>query len=227
VGEVNAFAACDDQGKPLMAITDGLLEIEAQIAQFRATDEIFGTKKLDAYIQMLAQGQKPGRPIVRPPVGFIDPIQHIDGRKVNRQHELFDEQVAFVLGHELGHHHLGHLGCTAPGGTGASAAQLGRLLSRALPAFNQPNEIAADIAGTNNTLDAGKRRSGYKLTEGGALLTLNFFAALDQLTPAHIVFGFESSHPHPVIRRPIVQQTAATWRATGGVAWPSFPGFGG
>jgi hypothetical protein len=227
VGEVNAFAACDDQGKPLMAITDGLLEIEAHIAQFRATDEIFGTKKLDAYIQMLAQNQKPGRPIVRPPVGFVDPMQHIDGRKVNRQHELFDEQVAFVLGHELGHHHLGHLGCTAPGGTGATAAQLGRLLSRALPAFNQPNEIAADIAGTNNTLDAGKRRSGYKLTEGGALLTLNFFAALDQLTPATIVFGFESSHPHPLIRRPIVQQTAATWRATGGVAWPSFPGFGG
>lgn len=228
VGEVNAFAACDDQGKPLMAITDGLLEVEAQIAQYRATDEVFGTKKLDAYIQMLAQNQKPGQPIVRPPVGFVDPMQHVDGRKVNRQRELFDEQVAFVLGHELGHHHLGHLGCTAPGGTGATAAQLGRLLSRALPAFNQPNEIAADIAGTNNTLDAGKRRSaGYKLTEGGAILTLNFFAALDQLTPATIVFGFESSHPHPLIRRPIVQQTAATWRTTGGIQLPTFPGFPG
>lgn len=44
VGDVNAFAACDDQGQPLMAITDGLLEIEAHIAQFKATDEILGRK---------------------------------------------------------------------------------------------------------------------------------------------------------------------------------------
>jgi hypothetical protein len=225
-GEVNAFAACDDQGKPLMAITDGLLEIEAQIAQFRATDEIFGTKKLDAYVQLVAKNSKPGQALPRPAIGFIDPLQHIDGRKVNRQHELFDEQVGFVLGHELGHHYLGHLGCTAPNGTAATAANLGHLLSRALPAFNQPNEIAADIAGTNNILDAGKRRTtGYKLTEGGALLTMNFFASLDQLTPASVLFNFERSHPPPQIRRPIIQQTAATWRATGGGF--KIPGFGG
>jgi hypothetical protein len=227
VGEVNAFAACDDEGKPLMAITDGLLEIEAQLAQFKATDEIFGTKKLDAYIQLVAQNQKPGMPIVRPAIGFVDPLQHVDGRKVARQHEIFDEQVAFVLGHELGHHHLGHLGCTAPGGTSASPATLGRILSRAVPVFNQPNEIAADVAGTNNLLDAGKRRQGYKWSEGGAILTLHFFAGLDHFTPATVVFNFERTHPHPLVRRPIVENTARTWRATGGgIAFP-FPGFGG
>jgi hypothetical protein len=167
--------------------------------------------------------------VVRPPIGFVDPLQHIDGRKVARQHQLFDEQVAFVLGHELGHHHLGHLGCTAPGGTGATAAQLGRLLSRALPAFNQPNEIAADIAGTNNTLDAGKRRTqGHRLTEGGAMLTLDFFAGLDRFTPSTVVFNFERSHPHPLLRKPIVAQTANNWRNTGGVGFPfPIPGFGG
>jgi hypothetical protein len=225
VGEVNAFAACDETGAALMAISDGLLEIEAHIAQFKATDEIFGTRKLDAYLQLLAQNQQPGKPIVRPAAGFVDPAQHADGRKVTRQRQLLDEQIAFVMGHELGHHHLGHLGCTA-GGSRAGAATLGRILSRALPAFNQPNEIAADVAGVNNLLTAGSRRQGYRWTEGGAVLTVDFFATLDQLTPAHILFGFEMTHPHPVVRRPIILQTANTWRLTGGTGF-TLPGFGG
>ncbi len=220
-GEVNAFAACDDQGLPLMAITDGLLEIEAYIAQYKANDEIFGTRKLDEYLRLLAQQGG----MVRPGPGFVDPGQQIDARKVSRQHQLFDEQVGFVLGHELGHHHLGHLGCTANqgGSRGVNPADLGRLLSRTLPLFNQPNEIAADVAGTNNLLAAGMRRQGYRLTEGGAVLTLQFFANLDQLTPATVVFNFERTHPHPMVRLPIVQQTAASFRLTGGAPNP----FGG
>jgi hypothetical protein len=229
VGEVNAFAGCDDQRMPFMAITDGLLEIQANIAQFKATDEVFGTRKLDEYLRLLAQSQRPGQPIVRPPAGFIVPAQHMDARKVERQRQIYDEQLAFVLGHELGHHHLGHTGCAngQGGSRGVTPSDLGRMLSRALPVFNQPNEIAADVAGVNNLLTAGARRQGYRWTEGGAQLTLHFFAALDQLTPATIVFAFEQTHPHPLLRQPIVQQTANTWRITGGaIAFP-FPGFGG
>ncbi|HZF56145.1 MAG TPA: proline-rich domain-containing protein [Polyangiaceae bacterium] len=227
VGEVNAFAACDEQGQPLMAISDGLLEIEAHIAQFKATDEIFGTRKLDAYLAFLAQNQQPGKPIVRPNASFVDQNQHVDGRKVARQHQLLEEQIAFVMGHELGHHHLGHTGCANGGGSkGVGAGTLGRILSRALPVFNQPNEISADVAGVNNTLSAGAKRQGYKWTEGGAILTLDFFASLDQLTPAVILFAFEMSHPHPLLRRPIVLQTANTWRATGGTGF-TLPGWGG
>jgi hypothetical protein len=214
-GDVNAFAACDDQGLPLMAITDGLLEIEAYVSQFKANDEVFGTRKLDEYLRIVALAGG----FARPPMGFVDPVQSVDGRKVNRQHQLFEEQVAFVLGHELGHHYLGHLGCTANrgGSRGVTPADLGRLLSRTLPVLNQPNEIAADVSGTKNVLAAGGRRSSYHWTENGAMLTLQFFANLDQLTPASVVFGFESSHPHPLIRMPIVQQTAAAWRLTGGM----------
>ncbi len=228
VGEVNAFAGCDDQGLPLMAISDGLLEVEAHIAQFKATDEIFGTRKLEAYEQMLAQSSRPNQPIPRPAPGFVDPGQHADGRKVARQHQIFQEQVAFVLGHELAHHHLGHTGCANGGGSrGISAADFGRVLSRAVPVFNQPNEIAADVAGTNNLLTAGTRHQGYRWTEGGAVLTVQFFAAIDQLTPASIVFGFERTHPHPLVRLPIIQSTANTWRMTGGAPL-GIPGlFGG
>jgi len=215
VGDVNAFAACDN-GVALMAITDGLLEIQAHMAQFRATDEVFRTNKLDQYIHLLATKQKPGGPIVRPPAGFVDPSQHTHGQKVARQHQLMDEQLAFVLGHELAHHHLGHTGCANGANRGLSPAAVGRVLSNAVPVFNQPNEIGSDVAGINNLLTAGSREQGYKWTEAGALLTLNFFAGLDKLTPTAVIFGFERTHPHPLIRIPIVQQTAATWRATGG-----------
>ncbi len=213
VGEVNAYAACSG-GKAAMAITDGLLDISAHLAMAKSTDEVFGTRKLDPYIQLIAQRQRPGQPIVQPAQGFFDPAQQVDARKVQRQHQLLDEQLAFIMGHELAHHYLGHLPCTSQGAL--STAELNQVLTSVVPGFNQPNELAADVAGTNNLLTAGKRRADYHYTEGGALLTMTFFSGLDRLTPGDIIFGFERTHPPPQIRSPVISQTAATWRATGG-----------
>jgi hypothetical protein len=218
VGEVNAFASCTRDGKTAMAISDGLLDIQAHLAQARAIDELFGSRKVDEYVRFIAQNQRPKTPIARPPAGMFDPGQTVDGRKVARQHNVLDEQLAFVLGHELAHHYLGHLPCTAS--TGLSAAEVGRVLSDAVPLFNQPNEIAADMAGVNNVLTSGARRQGYHFTEGGALLTMQFFSGIDQLSPVDILFGFERSHPAPALRSPIIQQTAAAWRQTGGRGLP-------
>jgi hypothetical protein len=224
VGEVNAFAACTTGGKKVMAISDGLLDIEAHLAQARANDEIFKTNKTNEYIQLIAKNQKPGSPIVQPPAGFFDPAHQSNGQRVKRQHEILDEEIGFVLGHELAHHYLGHLPCSASGG-GVTAAEVGHVLSSAVPFFNQPNEVSADVSGTGNVLDAGARRTApaYKLTEGGGLLTMQFFAGLDQFSPADIVFGFERSHPPPQIRTPIIQQTASNWRSSGGKSASPFP----
>jgi hypothetical protein len=219
VGEVNAFASCTRDGKTAMAITDGLLDIQAHLAQARAIDELFGSRKVDEYVRFIAQNQRPKTPIAQP-TGMFDPIQTVDGRKVQRQHELLDEQIAFVLAHELAHHYLGHLPCTAS--SGLSAAEVARVLSDAVPLFNQPNELAADMAGVNNTLTAGARRQGYHFTEGGALLTMRFFSGVDQFSAIDILFGFERSHPPPAVRTPVIQQTAAAWRAGGGQGLPIF-----
>jgi len=221
VGEVNAFAACDDQGQPLMAISDSLLEVMAYSARFKATDEIFQTRKLDAYTSMVAENYQPKHPMPRPSGNFIDPSQDNDGRKVARQNQLFDEQLAFVLGHEMSHHYLGHTGCANGGGSrGVNAGDFGRLMSRALPGLNQQAEVSADVSGTNNLLTVGARRNGAKWNEEGALLSLNFFAALDRLTPEKVLFSFESTHPPPQLRMPIVSQTANTFRLTGGTGIP-------
>jgi hypothetical protein len=219
VGEVNAFAACTSDGKSAMAISDGMLDIAGHLAQARAIDELFGQRKVDEYIAFIARNQRPKAPIVQPPPGFFDPVQTTDGRKVQRQHQVLDEQLAFILGHELAHHYLGHLPCTAGNVT---ASELGRVLTDVVPAFNQPNELAADMAGVNNLLTTGARRQSYRFTETGALLTMQFFAGVDQMSPIDILFGFERSHPPSAIRTPVIQQTAATFRATGGQGLPIF-----
>jgi peptidase M48-like protein len=216
-GEVNAFASCSG-GSAAMAITDGLLQIQSQLARFRAYDELAGSNKVGEYIGVIARNARPKQALPEVPAGFADVRFDLDPRKVTRQYQVLDEQLAFVMGHELGHHYLGHLGCTAI--SPLSLGQLGAVLADAVPAFNQPNEVAADMVGINNTLTMGSRRTDYHLTEGGALLTMQFFAGLDQLTPNDLLFGFERSHPPPQLRTPIIQQTAATWRATGGVGLP-------
>lgn len=217
-GEVNAFASCSSNGKTTMAITDGLLEIQGQLARARAHDEVAGTRKADEYIALIAKQQQPNQPILRPGAGFFDPAVDVNPHKLGRQRELLDEQIAFVLGHELAHHYLGHLPCTGVGAL--PAMEVGRILSDAVPIFNQPIELAADVSGTNNALTAGARRSGYHFTEGGAMLTMQFFAGMDQMSPLDVIFAFERSHPPPGVRSPVIQQTAAAWRRTGGAGLP-------
>jgi hypothetical protein len=221
-GEVNAFAACTVSGRAAMAVSDGLLDIQAHLARARAHDELGGTRKVADYIRLIAQNQRPGQPIVRPPPGFFDPALDLRSDKIARQRQVLDEQLAFVLGHELAHHYLGHLPCTGAGAL--PLAEIGRIFSDAVPLFNQPNEIAADVSGLNSALTAGARRAGYHFTELGAELTLEFFSGLDVLTPIDILFAFERSHPPPAVRVPIVRQTANAWRTTGGRGLP-YPWF--
>jgi hypothetical protein len=222
VGDVNAFAACSD-GRSLMAVTDGLLEIMAWLAMAQAHDELFGTAKTDEYIRFIARSLTAGRDIPRP-AGFFPAATQSDGRKVQRQHAIFEEELAFVLGHELAHHHLGHLPCTGrPGPLGSG--DLARVLASRVPFINQPNEAAADLAGTSNLLDAGARRSGPRWSEGGALLVLRFFSGLEGGV-ASLLLAFQQSHPAPQLRIPLVRQSADYWRRNGGVGIP-VPRIGG
>jgi hypothetical protein len=219
-GEVNAFAACSD-GHAMMAITDGLLEITAGLAQASAADQIFGGNKTDQYIHFIATHLEQGKAIPRP-AGLFDAATQSDGRKVQRQHVWFEEEVAFILGHELAHHHLGHLPCTGQPGL-FGGGDLLRSLARNIPLFNQPNESAADLAGTTNVLDAGARRSMHWTEEGG-LLTMRFFLGLEG--GFNLLVAFQQSHPSPRIRIPLIQQSANYWRSSGGQGIP-VPRIGG
>ena len=85
------------------------------------------------------------------------------------------------------------------------------------------------LSSTVEAFLAHKRALGRKYHSEAAELTLlvrfaeqNGLSDLDQLTPASIVFAFENTHPHPLVRLPIVQATANAWRLTGGATFP-FP----
>jgi hypothetical protein len=209
-GEVNAFAGCTERGASFMAITDGMLAIEAYIAQAKATDEVFGTRKLDQYIDFMARNLRPKQPIPRPPGNLFDAAQSTDGRKVQRQHQLLDEQIAFVLGHELAHHYLGHLPCTATG-VALTGSEINHAVTSLVPVLNSANEWSADVAGTYNVLDVGAKRQGYRLTENGGLLTMQFFGGFDRASPLEL--DFERTHPPPSGRVPVIQTAANGWRS--------------
>jgi hypothetical protein len=150
------------------------------------------------------------------PAGILPLAYVLDPRRISRAHEIFDEIVAFTFGHELSHHYLGHTGCAhgQPQGVPPAISDLGRLVSSAVPLFNQPNEIAADSNGCMNVLDTGRARAGraYRWTEAGGLLLLDFFARLERASGANPLLGILRTHPNPALRIPIVQAVAATWR---------------
>lgn len=216
-GVVNAFAACTSSGSAVIVVSDGLYDIMGHLAQCKATDEKFGTNKTNEYIDFMAKNQRWGEPVIHPPETFWDPVQKNDPNKIERQHQLFDEEVSFIVGHEMGHHYLGHLPCSA-GNVDASEANV--VVRSVAPGFNQINEVGSDTGSTNNVLDAGARASGYRWTENGGVLVMTFFAGIDQLSPTDVVFSFESTHPPAQVRIPIIQQAAATWRLTNGAKPP-------
>ena len=203
LGEVNAYATCARDATPIVAISDGLLLIAAHLAQTTATDERFATHQKSDYLAWLHAHDRRA-----PPPGFYLAAYRDDHEKLLRQREVFDEQVAFIVGHELAHHYLGHLGCDGKLDPVVHVAD-------GVPLFDQATELAADIAAVKNLLTAGHDRPGYAWTEGGALLVL---AAFHHRTPRAletILTAFNRTHPLPALRMPLITTTADLWRVTG------------
>jgi hypothetical protein len=217
VAEVNAYASCTQSGKAAVTVTNGLELAAAHLAEAQAVDELYGSRRVDDYISLVAKNQKQGQIVIAPPLGFYSPAQLIDPRKQSREQQVFDEEIGFVIGHELAHHYLNHLPCTSI--LPLDAAEIGQVVTSAVPMFNQPYETAADVGGINNVLRTGAQRTGYHFTEGGALLTMRFFAGLDQASPAG-VFTFDRTHPPPSVREPVIRTAAQVFRATNGIHWP-------
>lgn len=215
--QVNAFAGCDDSGAPFIEGTEGLLEAIDAIAQTRSTDERFGTRTYDAYTAAVTPGlvASPGGSAMLPG-GIIAAQYWADPQRVSRAHEMFDETVGFTFGHELSHHYLGHTGCAhgQPAGVPPVLSDLNRIVTTGCAFCNQWNEAAADQAGVDNVLDAGRARSAaaYRWSEEGGLWLFDFFARLDGASGNTGVVSYVRTHPNPSIRIPALQADAALWR---------------
>lgn len=224
--EPNAAAGCTRGARSYMMITSALLTIISAAAEAKAWDELTNERRVEGYYTAVAQVIRREQPVIGITPGWLQGPMALDPRKLARERHLFDEQVAFVLGHELAHHYRGHTGCA--NGTPASqsdvtAEEVARVASNTVPPFNQPMETESDQWGVTNTLDAGRNRAGGDWNEEGALLSLDFFAHLSRFNPATI---FLRTHPPPQLRIPIVQTMASTWR-NGGRPTQVLPGMPG
>ena len=194
ITDVNAYATCAGD-RPTVTVTDGLLEILRQLALAHATDEVFGTDRMETYMRwsLSHHGQVPP----------VDQLYGDDRRVSELAWSLFVDELAFVIGHELAHHYLGHLDC--------HSAQIGQLALRVVPLFSQAAELAADAGSVENTLEVGRDK---EWTEDGAILVIQFFRS--QQTIEGVVLAFIRTHPLAEIRLPTITVTADIWRATGG-----------
>jgi hypothetical protein len=212
--EINAYAGCDAQGKPFLAATEGLLQAIFAIAETKSCDEIDGARSYDTYMTAVTPSltaQTPGSPQLPPNVLPAQCV--IDPRVLSHARELFDEIAAFTFGHELSHHYLGHTGCAINDSPFTQGLATVEHLSQAIvPAFNQPNELAADTAGLFNVMDNGRaRKPQYEWTEKGGMMLLEFFAKLEAANGTGVI-AFSRSHPSSAMREGWVRTAAATWR---------------
>lgn len=208
----NAAAACRG-GTPLMMITSSMLELAAGISETQAYDEAAGTETYEAYVSSVVDAVRQQAAIPRGSPGVHTAPHATHPHKLARQLHLFDQQVAFIIGHELAHHYLGHTSCV--GGRSDAEIQrdeLARILSHTVPPFEQPREVEADMWGLTNVLEAGRSRTGGVWTEEGGLLNLDFFRRLSDRGGAGLIMVFLSTHPASFIRIPIVRSTAQQWQ---------------
>ena len=224
--EPNAAAGCTRGSQSFMMITSALLTIIAASSEAKAWDELTNERRVEGYYTAVTDVIRRQQPVIGITPGWLAGPMALDPRKLARERHLFDEQVAFVLGHELAHHYRGHTGCAngAPASpSDVSAEEVARVASSAVPPFNQPMETESDQWGITNALDAGRTRAGGTWNEEGALLSLDFFAHLSRFNPATV---FLRTHPPPQFRIPIIQTMANTWR-NGGRPTQAIPGLPG
>jgi hypothetical protein len=211
--EPNAAAGCRrSTNAPVMMITSAMLVLAAGIAETKAYDELAGTTTYDQYVTAVIDQVRNQRP-----VAGVDPSLHAaphatDPHKLGRQAHLFDQQVAFILGHELAHHYRGHTNCVA----GRTAEEIQRdeamqILAHTIPPGGQPREVEADMWGATNVLEAGHRMQAAQWTQEGGLLNLDFFRRLSEEGGPNLVLMFLSTHPPSLVRIPIVRSISQQW----------------
>ena len=194
----------------MVMITSAMLVVAAATSEARAYDEAAGTHTYETYADSLSGMMGSRQPLTGLSPGTLSGPHATSRERLARARHLFDEQIAFILGHELAHHYRGHTGCAGRGTPSREEAEaLSRSLAGAVTPLQQPFEVEADTWGVSTVLEVGHVRSGGVWNEEGALLSLDTFRRI--AGNAVLATVFLSTHPPSELRAPIVQQVAATW----------------
>ena len=233
--DMNALAACDDDGDYVVVVNDAFLRLARTVAAAQATDEIFGTHKVDEYAAFLAGSQAQGAraastgPLraselvgvstLPPPVGFFDASQARAPAKLAIEAVRFREVLGAVVAHELTHLVLGELVCPNPTATHErgddvwTREEREHALTVALKLYAPLRVLLADGVATSGLLDAG-------MTEQGGLAWLSVVDRIES-TPGHAGSTYLALHHDTAVRAQVVRAAADQWRRVHAAAGPA------
>ncbi len=109
-----AMAACDDDGDPVVVLSDPMLTLLDYVAEAAANDELSGTHKRAEFAAFIGRNARSGARVLAPPAGFFEGQD--DPAKGELAARRFNESLAGVLAHELAHATT-DLQCGAPTAT--------------------------------------------------------------------------------------------------------------
>lgn len=199
-----AQAACDDDGDPVIVVSDAMLRLVAQITRLAQHDRDHQTSTLDGYAAYLVANQAPGKRLLAPPPGTFDAGSSVDA--VPR--EQLVAALLFVLARELEHHRARDLACAHP-----------TLTTEAGDAIWTAGEQIAAVAtarslypGNASARDEAAAAGLVATSAQGAFDVLAFFARFDAehaKTPARVVPSYVVTHPRSAARLASVKSIAS------------------
>jgi hypothetical protein len=169
--DVSAMVGCDDDGDYVVVLSDALLSFASFVAEAEATDETFGTHKVEQYARFLADAEGGARSTTRarplpPPPGFYELGQARAPRKLALERARFSEIVASVVAHELGHLLAAELTCSNPTATHEigddewTADERAHALDAAGAVYAPESVASADAFATTLLLETGRTERG-------------------------------------------------------------------
>jgi len=213
VVDAYAIAACDDDGDPVVVVSDALLVELDDVAQAVVPgDETATSAHLDAYAALVARSRRPGARVLAPPPGFFDEPR--DGglapraiaARLDASAAAFRDAVAGAVAHELAHA-LDGVDCPAPTLTREPADDVWTADERRAAFARSPRDYAVD-----RVLDAEARAAALLVDAGydtyGYANWLTYTAAIEA-TAGGAAPPYERIHPRARERLAIVRARAA------------------
>jgi hypothetical protein len=193
-----AQVACDDDGDPVVLLSDAMLLLLSHVARAATHDERARPEKIDAYASFVARAQVPGRRLLPPAPGFFTTDQETDAYE-----DRLVEAIAFVVAEELERLRAGDLVCPSPTATRESGDDAWTPREAERAAAVARTTYPARQLERSASAAARVRQSGR--TEQGALAVARFFdrfeAERSRFSPS-----YAATHPSAAARRDAVER---------------------